>query len=280
MSQPSRTSTDRDSAAGTPRDLLRQIAVLVALGFTLVSVFVNVGGLGGTRTQDTQDGALSADGSYLAPAGPAFSIWSAIYLGLIGYAIWQALPGQRASDRQRAIGWWVVVTILLNGLWLVAAQFLTIEWTVIVIVLLLIALCITFRISVSTRAPRGGFLDALLIDGVTGLHLGWVTLATVANIAAWLTGIVPAEWADAASVWGIAVLVVVAVIGLGIAWASGWRVAPGIALAWGLTWLAVNRLTGEPQNTAIGITAIIVAALVLLVPLAVAGLRFLQPEHD
>lgn len=92
MSQSSRTSTDRDSATGTPRDLLRQIAVLVALGFTLVSVFVNVGGLGGTRTQDTQDGALSADGSYLAPAGPAFSIWSAIYLGLIGYAIWQALP--------------------------------------------------------------------------------------------------------------------------------------------------------------------------------------------
>lgn len=281
MSQPTRTpSTTSNDGPATPRDLLRQIVVISALAFTLISVFVNVGGLGGTRTQDTQGGALAADGSYLAPAGPAFSIWSVIYLGLIGYAIWQALPSQRASSRQRAIGWWVAITIVLNGLWLVAAQFLPIVWTVIVIVLLLIALCITFRISIATRVPRGGFIDALLIDGVTGLHLGWVTLATVANISAWLTSFVPESWADAATVWGVAVLVVVAVIGLGIAWASSWRVAPGIALAWGLSWLAVNRLSGDPQNTAIGVTAIIVAVLVLLVPAAVAGLRFLQPERD
>ena len=281
MSTSSRTRASKDGTApATPLDLVRQIAMFFALGFTLVAVAVSVGGLGGTRVQDAQSGALSADGSYLAPAGPAFSIWSVIYLGLLGYTIWQALPSQRASERQRAVGWWVIVTILLNGLWLIAAQFLTIEWTVVVIVLLLIALGIAFRVAVVTRLPRAGFLDALLIDGVTGLHLGWVTLATVANIAAWLTTIAPAQWADAASVWGIAVLVVVAVIGLGIAWASRWRVAPALALGWGLSWLAVGRLTGEPQNTAIGITALVVAAAVLLIPLAVAGLRFLSPERD
>ncbi len=269
-----------DAAASTGLDIARQISVISALGFTLVAVLVGVGGLGGTEVENSQGGQLSEQGSYLAPAGPAFSIWSVIYAGLLAYAVWQALPSQRASARQRAIGWWIALTIVLNGLWLVAAQFLTIEWTVIVIVLLLIALCITFRISVLTRTPRAGFADALLIDGVTGLHLGWVTLATVANIAAWLTGIVPESWGDAASAWGLAVLAVVAVIGVGIAWASGWRIAPGLALAWGLSWLAVGRLSGEPANGAIGIAAIVVAAIVLLVPLAVAGLRLLRPEHD
>jgi hypothetical protein len=270
----------QDAAASTGRDIARQIAVISALGFTLVAVLVGVGGLGGTAVEDSQGGQLSEQGSYLAPAGPAFSIWSVIYAGLLAYAVWQALPSQRASARQRAIGWWIAITIVLNGLWLVAAQFLTIEWTVIVIVLLLIALCITFRISVLTRTPRAGFVDALLIDGVTGLHLGWVTLATVANTAAWLTGIVPESWGDAASAWGLAVLAVVAVIGVAIAWVSGWRIAPGLALAWGLSWLAVGRLSGEPANEAIGIAAIVVAAIVLLVPLAVAGLRLLRPEHD
>ena len=53
-----------------------------------------------------------------------------------------------------------------------------------------------------------------------------------------------------------------------------------LALAWGLSWLAVGRLSGEPANEAIGIAAIVVAAIVLLVPLAVAGLRLLRPEHD
>jgi hypothetical protein len=269
-----------DAAASTGRDLARQIAVISALGFTLVAVLVGVGGLGGTEVENSQGGQLSEQGSYLAPAGPAFSIWSVIYAGLLAYAVWQALPSQRASIRQRAIGWWIALTIVLNGLWLVAAQLLTIEWTVVVIVLLLIALCITFRISVLTRTPRAGFADALLIDGVTGLHLGWVTLATVANTAAWLTGIVPESWEEAASAWGLAVLAVVAVIGVGIAWASGWRIAPGLALAWGLSWLAVGRLSGEPANEAIGIAAIVVAAIVLLVPLSVAGLRLLRPEHD
>ena len=269
-----------DAAAPTGLDLTRQIAVISALGFTLVAVLVGVGGLGGTEVENSQGGRLSAQGSYLAPATPAFSIWSVIYLGLAAYVVWQALPSQRASARQRAIGWWVALTIVLNGLWLVAAQLLTIEWTVIVIVLLLIALCITFRISVVTREPRGGWVDALLIDGVTGLHLGWVTLATVANIAAWLTGVVPESWEESATAWGLAVLAVVAVIGVGIAWASGWRVAPGIALAWGLSWLAVGRLSGDPSNQAIGIAAIIVAAIVLLVPLGVAGLRALRPQGD
>lgn len=254
--------------------------MIASLGFTVVAVLVGVGALGGTEVEDAQGGRLSAQGSYFAPASPAFGIWSVIYLGLAGYAIWQALPGQRASARQRAIGWWIALTIGLNGLWLVAAQLLTIEWTVLVIALLLIALCIAFRISVLTRAPRGGWLDALLIDGVTGLHLGWVTIATVANVAAWLTGLAPAGWEDAASAIGLGVLAVVLAVGLGTSWRSGWRIAPALALAWGLLWIAVGRLSGEPANGPIGIGAIIVAVLVLVVPLAVAGLRLLRPEHD
>ena len=88
----------------------------------------------------------------------------------------------------------------------------------------------------------------MLIDGVTGLHLGWVTLATVANVAAWLTAIGPADWEGAADLWGIVVLIAVAIIGLSIGAASRWRLAPALALAWGLTWLAVARLTGEPPG--------------------------------
>ncbi len=112
------------------------------------------------------------------------------------------------------------------------------------------------------------------------MHLGWVTLATVANTAAWLTTIVPAEWESAADAIGIAVLIVVALIGLAIAWRSSWRVTPAIALAWGLSWLAVERFTGEPQSGPIGATAIVVAAVVLLPPAIVSVLRLIRPSVD
>lgn len=247
------------------KDLVRQISVLSATAFMIIAAVFGGGAFGGTPVQDLQDGALAEDGSLLAPAGPAFSIWSAIYVLLIGYAVWQALPGQRGRDRQRALGWWVALTAVLNGLWLVLAQYTTLPLTVAGIVALLIALCITFQRTVAF--PAEGFLDSLLIDGATGLHLGWVSLATVANTSAWLTAEGPAEWAEAGTTVGVLVLVVVGVIGLALTWRSGWRVAPALALSWGLSWLAVGRLGGEPADTAIGVTAIIVAVVILLVAL-------------
>lgn len=268
------------TADTTARDLTRQIVVISAAVFMLIGAMVGTGLLGGTPIQEVQNGALDADSSYLAPARQAFGIWSVIYVGLIAYTIWQALPGQRTNPRQRAVGWWIAVTMVLNGLWLVTAQFGTLLLTAIAIIVLLIALALTFRAAVHTRKVGDGFGDALLIDGVTGLHLGWVTLATVANITAWLTQIGPESWEEGATVWGMVVLVVVAIIGLAITMLSGWRIAPGLALAWGLSWLAVARLTGEPSSRGIGITAIIVAVIVLVPALIGAGVKLVHPKVD
>lgn len=243
------------------RDLIRQIVVISAFCFMIIAATVGSGVFGGTSVENLQDGALDEDGSYLAPAGPAFAIWSVIYLGLFAYTVWQALPSRRGDERQRALGWLIAGTMALNGLWLVAAQFGSLALTVLVIIVLLALLGVTFHRTVID--PADGWLDRLLVDGVTGLHLGWVTLATVANTTAWLTDIGPPEWEASADLWGVVVLIAVAVIGLGIEAAGHWRLAPALALAWGLTWLAVGRLAGEPRSAAIGITALVVAFLIL-----------------
>lgn len=262
------------------RDLTRQIVVLSATSFMLIAAMVGTGLFGGTAVQDLQGGALDADASYLAPGRSAFSIWSVIYVGLIAYAIWQALPGQRENPRQRALGWWVAISCVLNGLWLVTAQYLTLGLTVAAIVLLLLALAWTFHRAVTTRLPSDGVVDALLLDGVTGLHLGWVALATVANATAWLTSIGDDSWRSAATAWGIAVLVVVAAVGVATARYSGWRIAPGLAMGWGLTWIGVARLTSEPSSASIGWTALAAAVVVALPPLLISALRYLRPSGD
>jgi len=253
------------------QDMARQIVVIAAFCFMIIAAMVGTGVFGGTSVQDLQGGALDQDGSYLAPARPAFAIWTAIYVGLLAYTVWQALPRQRASDRQRALGWLIAGTMVLNGLWLVVAQFGSLALTVLAIIVLLAVLGITFHRTVDE--PAAGWADHLLVDGVTGLHLGWVTLATVANIAAWLTSVGEPGWDAAADLWGIVVLLVVAVIGLGIEAASHWRIAPALALAWGLVWLGVARLTGEPSSTAIGVTAIVVAVVILGAAVIGAAMR-------
>lgn len=254
-------------------DLARQIVVISSVAFMIVAALFGGGLFGGDDMADTQGGALASDATYLAPAGPAFSIWSLIYILIVGYAIWQALPGQRTRERQRRVGWWIALSAVLNGLWLVAAQFLTLGATVIAIVLLLAVLGWTFHLLVTDPGDSG--LGVVLLDVQVGLHLGWVMLATVANITAWLTENAPAGAEDGAIGWGIGVLVIVGVIGAAVGWLGRGRLSPPLASAWGLVWIGVARATGEPRAMEIAVTAWIVAAVIVLVPviMIVTGVR-------
>jgi hypothetical protein len=251
------------------RDILRQSTVISAALFMLIGAAVGGGAFGGASVSELQDGALSAEGSYLSPAGPAFAIWTLIYVGLAAFTVWQALPAQRDDARQRRVGWWIALSMVLNGLWLVAARFGPLISTVLVIVALLIVLA---RIIVLLgRSRAAGIVDLAFVDVVTGLHFGWVTIATVANIGAWLTQTLPGDFAAQADVWGVGVLIVVALIGVASAIVTR-RVAPALASAWGVAWLAVGRLAEEPTSSPIGITAIIVAVIIVAAA-AVAGAR-------
>ena len=102
-----------ESARGS--DVTRQILVIAAFVFMIIGDAVGLGAFGGTPIQDAQGGSFSPDTSYLTPATEAFAIWTPIYLGLAIYVIWQALPSQRARDRQRSLGWLIALTMVLNG---------------------------------------------------------------------------------------------------------------------------------------------------------------------
>ncbi|HEX5860068.1 MAG TPA: TspO/MBR family protein [Microbacterium sp.] len=262
------------------RDIVRQSSVIAAATFMVIAAFIGTGAAGGTSVQDLQGGALDSDGSFLAPGRSAFGIWTLIYAGLLAYAVWQALPKQRASARQRSMGWWIALTMVLNGAWLVTSQFGSLPGTVVVMALLLAALGWTFRRAVVTKEHQSPWLDAVLIDGVTGLHLGWVSVATVANVAAWLTATGPTSWEARAHLWAITMLVVVLIIGLAISWASGWRLTPPLAMAWGCHWIGLERLLGEPNAGDVGVVALVVAALLVLVPGTARLLSLLRQGGD
>ena len=69
------------------RDRVRQATVAVSAVVAIIGAFMGSGAAGGTPIDRAAGGALSATATPIAPAGPAFSIWSVIYLGLIAYAV-------------------------------------------------------------------------------------------------------------------------------------------------------------------------------------------------
>ncbi|WP_025157899.1 tryptophan-rich sensory protein [Leifsonia aquatica] len=261
----------RTIARPVAADRVRQSTVIAAAVVALIGAVVGSGLLGGTPIPRVAGGALGADATLLAPAGPAFAIWTVIYAGLVLYAIWQALPSQAGRERQRRLGYWMVASLLLNAAWILSVQAGLLALSVAVIAVLLAVLVVAF---VRLRDRAGGTMaDTILFDGTVGLYLGWVMVATVANIAAGLTasGFDGFGWSPHA--WGLVVVAVVAVLGCALAvWDRG-RLAPAAATSWGLAWVGVARLEGSLPSAPVAVSAFAAAGLILLVAVAVRVVR-------
>jgi hypothetical protein len=249
------------------RDVIRQIVVLVSAVIAVVGSFIGSGAAGGTPIQDAAGGALAADATPIAPGGPAFAIWSVIYVGLIAYAIWQLLPRQRSDPRQRLLGYPIAVTLILNAAWILSIQFGALALSVPIIVVLLVALIWTFFLTLRTRPS--GVVEAAVADGTVGLYLGWVCVATAANITAFLVDAGFAGWGIPRDVWSVAIVAVAGAVGVLLAVRGRGRLAPAASLCWGLAWVAVARLTDAPHSVATGVAAIIAVVAVLATTIAI-----------
>jgi hypothetical protein len=249
-----------DMSAPTATDRARQVTVTAAEVFCIVGTLVGVGVLG-TPVEQSSGGALSADATRLAPAGPAFSIWSVVYAGLLAYTVWQWLPSRATDPRLRATGWLAAISMVLNAAWLLVTQ----QGWIWVSVGVIVALLVTLGVLVQRLAarPATSTADRVVVDGTYGLYLGWVAVATCANITAALVadGVDPA--APVADLAAVAVLAVVAGVGVLLAVRLGGRWAVAAAMAWGLGWIAVGRLSDEPESLATAVAAV-AAALVTL----------------
>ncbi|MGX5357255.1 tryptophan-rich sensory protein [Kocuria sp. KH4] len=256
-------------ARTTAADRVRQVVVTVSEIACVLGTLVGIG-LFGTRVAESSGGTLAADATLLAPAGTAFSIWSVIYLGLFAYTLWQWLPSRAADPRARATGWLAAVSMLLNAGWLLVTQQGWIRLSVGVIVALALVLGLLVQ-RLAELPDRGTRLDRLVVDGTFGLYLGWVAVATAANVAAALvaSGVRQdgpgAEWIGVAVVLGLAAV---------LAWIQhrvGGRWAVAAASAWGLSWIAAGRALGEPPSPTLACGAALAAVLVVVATASARG---------
>ncbi len=255
--------------AGTGRqgnDLVRQIVVAASAVVAVIGSFIGSGAAGGTQIQHASNGALAADATLIAPYGPAFSIWSVIYLGLVAYAVWQFLPAQKTATRHRRLGYPVAASLLLNAAWILSIQFDLLWLSVPVIIVLLAVLARIFVLMLANKPLST--LDAVITDGTMGLYLGWVCVATAANIAAVLVASGFNGFGLDANAWAVLVLAVAAAVGIALAFYGRGRLSPAAALCWGLAWVAVARLSGELLSPPAATAAIVGAALVLALTVA------------
>jgi hypothetical protein len=158
----------------------RLINALTLAGMLVVNALANALPLNGKNTGEISD-------SYpvlFTPAGYVFSIWGLIYIALIGFAVFQALPGQKTNPRINRIGGWFALSNILNMAWLFAWHW-EVLWLSVVFMLGLLAslLVIYTRLEIGVHA-RTSPLEQALVDFPFSLYLGWISVATIANLSA------------------------------------------------------------------------------------------------
>ena len=160
------------------KDTLRQIAVIVTVLVTItINVLANALPINGLNTGEISDRFQV----YFVPAGYVFSIWGLIYIGLIAYAIFQALPSQKQNPRLQATGWLVVLGGVANSLWIFLWHYEQFPATL-AAMLVLLGTLIGVYLRLGTGRTKGSAGETWAVRVPFSIYLGWITVATVANV--------------------------------------------------------------------------------------------------
>jgi benzodiazapine receptor len=229
------------------------VAVIVTLA---VNGMANAIPLNGQNTGAISDKFLV----YFVPAGYVFAIWGIIYIALIAFGVYQALPSQRENPRLARIGWLFALSCLANSAWIFLWHYEYFPLTVAVMLTLLLSLiAIYVRLDIG-RTPVTT-IEKWFIDIPFSIYLGWISVATIANITDLLyywkwdgMGIDP-------QVWAVILLVAATLISLAMTLTRR-DIAYLIVIIWAFAGIAVKQAsTPLVANAAWIMTALVTVLL-------------------
>lgn len=164
------------------KSIFNTIGLIIVIVINMLAVLLPINGKSTGQLSDQYPNLFT-------PAGITFSIWSVIYLSLaafIIYQLWLAFSGRHPEELKsfmtRMKGWWLM-SCLTNTCWLLAWHYELVPLSVVLMLLLLFSLLAihhNFNIGPSPAHLR----EKLFIQLPFSLYLGWISIATLANITA------------------------------------------------------------------------------------------------
>ena len=237
------------------KDAVRQVLVVVATVATIaMNVLASSLPLNGLTTGEISDRFEV----YFVPAGYVFSIWGLIYLWLIAYSIYQALPAQRENPRLRRMGYLYVGSAVANVAWLFLWHYELFPLTI-VAMLALLGLLIAIYVRLGAGRTRASAAETWAVRVAFSIYLGWITVATVANATSLLDYLDWGGWGIAPEVWAVIMLVAATAIAVGVSLTRG-DVAYIAVIVWAFAGIALKH-AGTPL---VSVTAWVMAAIAAL----------------
>ncbi|MDX9728105.1 MAG: tryptophan-rich sensory protein [Bacteroidales bacterium] len=226
---------------------MKYLNLILFAGMIVMNYLANALPLNGKTTGQLSDGFPNL----FVPAGVTFSIWGVIYILLLIFCVIQFTTSYQVAVSR--VGWLFGLSCLFNGLWIVAWHYERLPLSLILMAGLLICL---IWINIFIRDLPDGFIKAGF-----GVYLGWICIATIANVTALLVtngwqgfGISEQSWA-----------IIMIVVGAIIVSLTIWRMSNpyiGLAVVWAFAGIMIRR---QDDHRAIFLTAALAAVLVAVV---------------
>jgi len=229
--------------------MVKYINILLFTGMLVMNYLANALPLNNKTTGELSDSFPNL----FVPAGLTFSIWGVIYLLLIGYCVVQFTG--KGREVMSEISWLFSISCILNAIWIVFWHYGKLPLSLIVMLGLLVTL---IRINISIRELPFGIIKATF-----GIYLGWICIATIANITALL---VNSNWNGfniPQETWTI-IMIVIGTVLIGLTIYRLKNPFIGLAVVWAFIGIAIKR---QDDYRSIFISAIIALSLVTLISL-------------
>jgi hypothetical protein len=206
----------------------------------------------------------------ITPADYVFSIWGATYILLGIFVVFQTLPSEKGKDYQNRIGWLFVLSSLLNISWLFLWQYEYLSLSV-VLMFLLLATLIAIYLRLNIGKSAASLREKLAVHLPFSVYLGWITIASIANVAVFL---VSENW-DAFGIsqetWATLIIIIALLITL-LVIVTRKDVAYGLVIIWALVGIAMKQSENQTIVVIAEISAIIIA-VVLAASILITRLR-------
>ncbi len=179
------------------------------------------------------------------PAGVTFAIWGLIYLWLGGFVVAGIVDAWRSPQRHAGfvdrIGSGFVLSSAANAGWILAWHARLFPLSLVLMIVLLVSLVVTYRRLGTGRVPSG-HLERWAARLPFSVYLGWITVATLANVTAVL---VWAGWTPVPVASTVAVVLLAAAVGV-VMLVRHRDVAFAAVGVWALAGIVLKRV-GAPE---------------------------------
>ncbi|MGV0024995.1 tryptophan-rich sensory protein [Phormidesmis priestleyi] len=186
--------------------ILTIVAILSAIAINAISNFFPVNGLSIGAISNTIFANV-----LITPANYAFAIWGVIYLGLIAFGVYQLSLNRRHHSLIQKVRLPIIWASVFQSIWVFQFQLRNYWLSVAFMVGILLSLMVAFL----AIQQHQGFLsrsEKWYIQVPFTIYFGWISVATIVNIASALYAVNWDGWGISPAVWTVIMAVIATVI--------------------------------------------------------------------